>query len=142
MYVNAGMHAYVTWQTGVFGVFVWLETNPSDAKYREVLSYETIACRDRIIPVPWYWLCRMGKFLFYLRKDFYYLYHVSGKEWRKMEIYAFVGKKFTRKGLNQFIVSSHNLHMTINELLHASTHQIPDCTYFLSVINDERTSPC
>ena len=26
---------------------------------------------------PWFWLCRMGKFLYYSRKDFNYLCHVS-----------------------------------------------------------------
>ena len=29
---------------------------------------------------PWYWLCRIGKFLSYLRKDFNYLCHVNVKE--------------------------------------------------------------
>ena len=33
---------------------------------------------------PWYWLCRIGKFLCYLRKDFKYLRHVNVEEWHKM----------------------------------------------------------
>ena len=33
---------------------------------------------------PWYWLCRMGRSLSYLRKDFNYLCYVSVEEWHKM----------------------------------------------------------
>ena len=33
---------------------------------------------------PWYWLCRIGKFLSYFRKDFNYLCYVSVEEWHKM----------------------------------------------------------
>ena len=33
---------------------------------------------------PWYWLCRMGRFLSYLRKDFNYLRHTNVEKWHKM----------------------------------------------------------
>ena len=36
---------------------------------------------------PWYWLCIIGKFLSYLRKNFNYLCHVNVVEWHKMWIY-------------------------------------------------------
>ena len=32
----------------------------------------------------WYWLCGIGKFLPYMRKDFIYLCHVSVEEWYKL----------------------------------------------------------
>ena len=38
----------------------------------------------------WYWLCRIGKFLSYLGKDFNYLCHVTVVEWHKMQIYVIV----------------------------------------------------
>ena len=33
---------------------------------------------------PWYWLCRIGRFLSYLRKDFNYLCHINVEKWHKM----------------------------------------------------------
>ena len=33
---------------------------------------------------PWYWLCRMGRSMSYLRKDFNHLCHIKVKEWHKM----------------------------------------------------------
>ena len=36
----------------------------------------------------WYWLCRIGKSLSYLRKDFNYLCHINVEEWHKMWIYV------------------------------------------------------
>ena len=33
---------------------------------------------------PWYWLCRMGRSLSYLRKDFNHLYHINVEKWHKM----------------------------------------------------------
>ena len=30
---------------------------------------------------PWYWLCRIGRFLSYLRKDFNYLCRINVKKW-------------------------------------------------------------
>ena len=33
---------------------------------------------------PWYWLCRIGRFLSYLRKDFNYLSHINLEKWHKM----------------------------------------------------------
>ena len=33
---------------------------------------------------PWYWLCRIGKFLSYLRKDFNYLRCINVEKWHKM----------------------------------------------------------
>ena len=33
---------------------------------------------------PWYWLCRIGRSLSYLSKDFNYLCHANVEEWHKM----------------------------------------------------------
>ena len=33
---------------------------------------------------PWYWLCRIGRFLSYLRKDFNYLRRTNVEKWHKM----------------------------------------------------------
>ena len=33
---------------------------------------------------PWYWLCRIGRFLSYLRKDFNNLRHTNVEKWHKM----------------------------------------------------------
>ena len=33
---------------------------------------------------PWYWLCRIGRFLSYLRKDFNYLRRINVEIWHKM----------------------------------------------------------
>ena len=33
---------------------------------------------------PWYWLCRIGRFLSYLRKDFNYLHRINVGKWHKM----------------------------------------------------------
>ena len=33
---------------------------------------------------PWYWLCRICRFLSYLRKDFNYLCRINVKKWHKM----------------------------------------------------------
>ena len=33
---------------------------------------------------PWYWLCRIGGFLSYLRKDFKYLRRINVEKWHKM----------------------------------------------------------
>ena len=33
---------------------------------------------------PWYWLCRIGRFLSYLRKDFNYLRRTIMEKWHKM----------------------------------------------------------
>ena len=38
----------------------------------------------------WHWLCRIGTFLSYLRKDFNHLCHVNGEEWQDLYIYVFV----------------------------------------------------
>ena len=45
---------------------------------------------------PWYWLCRIGRFLSYLRKDFNYLRHTNVEKWHKMWICVYVpSEKFT-----------------------------------------------
>ena len=33
---------------------------------------------------PWYWLCRIGRFLSYLRKDLNYLRRINVEKWHKM----------------------------------------------------------
>ena len=38
----------------------------------------------------WYWLCRISRFLSYLRKDFNYLRHINLEKWHKMLIYVYV----------------------------------------------------
>ena len=37
---------------------------------------------------PWYWLCTIGRFLSYLRKDFNYLRRTNVEKWHKMWIYV------------------------------------------------------
>ena len=45
---------------------------------------------------PWYWLCRIGRCLSYLRKDFNYLRHINVEKWHKMQIYVHVpSEKFS-----------------------------------------------
>ena len=39
---------------------------------------------------PWYWQCRKGRFLSYLRKDFNYLRHSNVEKWHKIWIYVYV----------------------------------------------------
>ena len=33
---------------------------------------------------PWCWICRIGRFLSYLRKDFNYLCRINAEKWHKM----------------------------------------------------------
>ena len=33
---------------------------------------------------PWYWLCRIGRSLSYLREDFIYLCHINVEQWHKL----------------------------------------------------------
>ena len=42
---------------------------------------------------PWYWLCRIGRFLSYLRKDFKYLRHTNVEKCHKMQIYVYVASE-------------------------------------------------
>ena len=35
---------------------------------------------------PWYWLCRIGRFLSYLRKDFKYLRGINVEKWHNVNI--------------------------------------------------------
>ena len=45
---------------------------------------------------PCYWLCRIGMFLSYLRKEFNYLRRINVEEWDKMKIYVyFPSEKFS-----------------------------------------------
>ena len=45
---------------------------------------------------PWYWLYRMCRSFFYLRKDFKYLCQINVEEWHKMQIYVYVpSEKFS-----------------------------------------------
>ena len=54
---------------------------------------------------PWCWLCRIGRSLSYLRKDFNYLCHIIVEEWHKMEINVFVpSEKFSMLRVNHFIM--------------------------------------
>ena len=81
--------------------------------------YFDLTCRDRIIRVqhshyhgcwypgslpghqdPWYWLCRIGKFLSCTRKDFNYLCHANVEEWHKLQLHFYVSgeNSSTKKG--------------------------------------------
>ena len=45
---------------------------------------------------PWYWQCRIGRSLSYLRKDSKYICHINVEEWHKIQIYVFVpSEKFS-----------------------------------------------
>ena len=49
---------------------------------------------------PWYWLCRIGRSLFYLRKDFNNLCQINVEEWHKnVNICLFPLKNFAPKSL-------------------------------------------
>ena len=49
---------------------------------------------------PWYWLCRMGRSLSYLRKDINHLCHINVAEWQNVNIcFMFPLKNLARKGL-------------------------------------------
>ena len=37
---------------------------------------------------PWYWLCRIGRFLSYLRKDLKYLRRINVGKWHKIYVYV------------------------------------------------------
>ena len=45
---------------------------------------------------PWQWLCKIGRFLSYLRKDFNYMRRFNVEKWHKMSIYIYVpSEKFS-----------------------------------------------
>ena len=55
---------------------------------------------------PWYWLCRIGRFLFYFREDFKYLRRINVEKWHKCKhMFMFPLKNSARKGLR----SSNNI---------------------------------
>ena len=49
---------------------------------------------------PWYWLCRIGRYVSYLRKDFNYLCHIFVEKWHKCK-YMFLLKNLAHKGLHK-----------------------------------------
>ena len=52
-------------------------------------------------PEPWYWLCRIGRFLSYLMKDFNYMPRINVEKWCKMKIYVYVPfEKFSKWTVN------------------------------------------
>ena len=54
----------------------------------------------------WYWLCRIGELLSWLRKDFNYLGHANVEEWHKCKyMFLFLLKNSARKGSNQCNIS-------------------------------------
>ena len=58
---------------------------------------------------PWYWPCRIGRSVPYLRKDFNYLCHINVEEWHKMWIYVYVP---SRARINSWI----ELELIINSI--------------------------
>ena len=42
---------------------------------------------------PWYWLCSIGKFLSYARKDFRSPCHVNVEKWHKMKTHVYVSSR-------------------------------------------------
>ena len=48
---------------------------------------------------PWYWLCRIGRFLSYMRKDFNYLRRINVEKWQCKYMFMFPLKNLARKGL-------------------------------------------
>ena len=68
---------------------------------------------------PWCWLCRIGRSLSYLKRDFNYLCHVNVEEWHKMYISVFSPlKNFACKG--SMIIFSCLYDPTYGKLCHAS----------------------
>ena len=67
---------------------------PSYLGWTRSISWLLIPWRHK--EQAWYWLCRTGRPLSYLRKDFNYLCFINVEEWHKMQIYVFVpSEKFS-----------------------------------------------
>ena len=58
---------------------------------------------------PWYWLCRIGRPLSYLRKYLNYLCHINVKEWHKMLIRVYVPSE----RVNRLLVSGDGVWLNI-----------------------------
>ena len=55
---------------------------------------------------PWYWLCKTGRFLSYLRKDFNYLRRINVEKWHKCNyMFMFPLKNLACKGYRKMCVS-------------------------------------
>ena len=55
---------------------------------------------------PWYWLCRMGRSLSYLRKYFNHPCHINVEEWHKnanIHMFYVPAEKFSMKRVNYLI---------------------------------------
>ena len=42
---------------------------------------------------PWYWLCKLGRSLSYMRKDFNYICHINEEEWHKIKIHVYTSSE-------------------------------------------------
>ena len=59
---------------------------------------------------PWYWLCRIGRSLSYLRKDINHQCHINVEEWHKMWIYVLCSlwKNYHVKGWGHISNTTHS----------------------------------
>ena len=72
---------------------------------------------------PWYWLCRIGRPLSYLRKCLNYLCHINVKEWHKMLILVYVPSE----RVNRLLVSCDEVWLNIL----GEIGQVNSCLRFL-----------
>ena len=72
----------------------------------------------------WVWLCRIGKFLFYTRKEFNYLCLVNVEEWHRLKIqFMFPVKQLGRKVLRKNFITC-RFYVIIMILLYVSSNLI------------------
>ena len=81
--LNARVPSYLGWTRSISWLLMpWLLTSPGHRQ-------------------PWYWLCRVGRFLWYLRKDFNYLRRINVENDTKCKyMFIFSLTNLARKGLS------------------------------------------
>ena len=75
-----------------------------------IMKIPTLSCVARN-QHPWYWLCRISKFLSYTRKDLNYLVHVIVEEWCKLQLH-FIFPMENLKGLIPDLKTAIKLHLS------------------------------
>ena len=75
---------------------------------------------------PWYWLCRIGRPLSYMRKYLNYLCHINAREWHKCLIHVYV----PTERVNRFLVSGNEVWLNIL----GEIDQIHSCWRFFCIV--------